>query len=92
MDESFLRMRDFIMATESLDVSETATEEPEAIVESVSSDTMLLQDMADIVFKLRAFMESNDGDVSLGIEMGMQRAADMIENAIRRHTDGVQIG
>ena len=37
------------------------------------------------MFKLRAFLESSGGDYALGVEAGMQRAADMVENALRRH-------
>ena len=49
-------------------------------------DTVLLEEMSEVVFKLRAFTESaDDGDLALGIEIGMQRAADMIENVLNRH-------
>jgi hypothetical protein len=41
--------------------------------------------LLDVVFKLRSFTESQDGEVGFGIELGMQRAADMIENVIARH-------
>lgn len=87
MDEWSEQMRDFIMATESLDEPETIPVESEPVTESVS-DVMLLQELADIVFKLRAFMENDSGDYALGVETGMQRAADMIENVILRHTTG----
>jgi len=33
-------------------------------------------------------MEDSAGDYALGVESGMQRAADMIENLIKRHTKG----
>lgn len=86
MDEWSVQMRDFIIATESLDEPETIPVESEPIMESVSSNAMILQELADVVFKLRAFMENDSGDYALGVETGMQRAADMIENVILRHT------
>jgi hypothetical protein len=50
---------------------------------------VLLSDLRDVVFRLRAFTESSeDGDVALGIEIGMQRAADMIERVLRSYEDG----
>lgn len=63
--------------------------EEKAIV-SFDQNTNLLNEMNDVVFKLRAFMESTEGDIGLGIEMGMQRAADMIQNVLNRY--GEQIG
>lgn len=87
MDE-FQRMRSYIMATAQL------TNEMEPVVETVplSEDTehpgSLLADLDTVIFKLRAFMESSGGDYALGVEIGMQRAADMIENVLRRHGQG----
>lgn len=89
MDEPFTQMRDFIMVTENLDLADADDAVPELIVESSDVQTPLLADLAEVVFKLRAFMESSDGDYALGVEMGMQRAAEMIENVIRRHRQGV---
>jgi hypothetical protein len=58
----------------------------EEVLDSRSSNNFLiLEQLNDIVFKLRAFTESVDGDYALGIETGMQRAADMIENIINQH-------
>jgi hypothetical protein len=45
----------------------------------------LVEELSEVVFKLRSFTESRDGDIGFGIELGMQRAADMIENVIKRH-------
>jgi len=86
MDEALLQMRDFIMASERLN----AEHEPDAevIVETSLPPESLLEDLNDIVFKLRAFTESREGELGLGVELGMQRAADMIENAIKRHHHG----
>lgn len=77
-------MRSYIMATEQL----TNEMEPVAETEPLNEDTdpgSLLADLDTVIFKLRAFMESSGGDYALGIETGMQRAADMIENVLRRH-------
>ena len=87
-DERFLQMREFIMATEGLNLVEAA-ECPEPILETSDLGdiplTVPVTELGDLVFKLRAFMESADGDYALGVESGMQRAADMIENLIRRY-------
>jgi len=86
MDEPFKQMREFLMVMEDLNPHDTV-EQPEPLIESPSTDVTLVQELADVVFKLRAFMESSNDEYALGVETGMQRAADMIENAIRRHTD-----
>lgn len=83
MDE-FQQMRSYIMATEQM-LTEDANPDELPIEDVVSSDLTLLEDLEDIVFRLRAFMESSGGEYALGVEYGMQRAADMIENAIKRH-------
>jgi hypothetical protein len=77
-------MRDFMTMTEALNESDndiaTPLDEPE-----VAPPRPLVEDLLDVVFKLRSFTESQDGEVGFGIELGMQRAADMIENVIARH-------
>lgn len=91
MDERFTGMRDFIMATENLNLADLTENVPEPSGEPLTearSDGELLSELANVVFRLRAFMESSDGDYALGVEMGMQRAADMIENVLRRHSQG----
>jgi hypothetical protein len=89
-----VQMRDFITMTEDLirngifeDVGEPllrATAEPPA----PSSPSVLLEELNDLVFKLRAFTDTNDDVLAEGIEVGMQRAADMIENMLNRHKEG----
>lgn len=83
MDDFNVSMREFIMATEML----TRQDVPAPLVEEepVSSEPSLLEDLEDVVFKLRAFMESSGGEYAYGVELGMQRAADMIERVIKRH-------
>lgn len=68
--------------------------EPEAVVETedLSVEHPCINECREVVFKLRAFMESAGGDYALGVEHGMQRAAEMIENIIRRHEKGDDIG
>ena len=56
-------------------------------VAAPSSPSMLLLELNDIVFKLRAFTETNDDVLAEGIELGMQRAADMIDNMLNRHRE-----
>jgi len=83
MDDSFTQMREYIMVTERLLQAEYGLEsDQEQLLEVVvpsNAETLLVEEMAEVVFKLRAFTESSDGEVGYGIEMGMQRAADMIE-------------
>lgn len=80
-------MRWYIEATESL----MHTDEPESVIQEAVTPppaTALLEDLNHMVFKLRAFMETSDGDYALGVETGLQRAAEMLENVIRRHATG----
>ena len=90
MEDPFAQMREFIVATEML-TSPVQSDEPIALTEADVShpipDVALREDLDRIIFKLRAFMESAGGDYSLGVETGMARAADMIENALKRHGD-----
>jgi hypothetical protein len=88
MDGSLGQLREYMMITERLMQAEYGPQEESIeIAEPVRQEVTLIEDMNDVVFKLRAFMESTDGEVGLGIEMGMQRAADMIENVLNRHGD-----
>lgn len=45
----------------------------------------LLESLHDLAFKLRGHSENDDGAQALGFEAGMQRAAEMIDNLLRRH-------
>jgi len=60
---------------------EAAVDEP-AIVQTSAT---LLEDLSAVVFKLRAFMGEGSDAGMYGIELGMQRAADMIEQTLGRH-------
>jgi len=46
----------------------------------------IFEDLHDVVFKLRSYTESEENnDLGFGVELGMQRAAEMIENVMRRY-------
>ena len=83
------QMRGFIFLAESLN-EDTAHVEPivEEVVEAEPVQALLMHDLGDLVFRLRGFMETEGGEYALGVETGMQRAADMIENLLRRHSEG----
>jgi hypothetical protein len=87
MEDPFAQMREFITVTEML--SNHQPEEPVVLAETEVShpipDVALREDLDRIIFKLRAFMEDCGGEYAQGVEWGMQRAADMIENALNRH-------
>jgi hypothetical protein len=76
------------MATEQLtdDMDDVAEAIP--LSEDTEHPISLLEDFGAVIFKLRAFMESSGGEYALGVETGMQRAADMIENVLKRHGQG----
>ena len=90
-------MKKFISITdELLEAYVSITTHPEMIVEHVveseePSEHPIIEECRDLVFKLRAFMEDASGDYALGVETGMQRAADMIENLLRRHLKGDEL-
>lgn len=86
MDESFVQMRDFMIMTDNLIGTESAPLQDAATDMTIAvCPHAIFEDLEDVVFKLRAFTESREGDIGLGVELGMQRAADMIENVINRH-------
>jgi hypothetical protein len=90
-DLSFQQMREFIGMTENLVGSDRAllAEDTNPVEpDMVPSLYLMFEDLQNVVFKLRAFTESREGDIGLGIELGMQRAADMIENVLKRHWAG----
>lgn len=87
-------MRTFIYLAESLvdsqyEDDEVITTESEVVEESET--VLILSDLSDLSQRMRAFMEAESGDYGLGVEMGMQRAAEMIENLIRRYNKGDQV-
>ncbi len=94
-DYSDLQMKEFIAVTDELLAAYTSFAPTTMIVESVEEpqdeyqEHPMLEECRDLIFKLRAFMEDSAGDYALGVETGMQRAADMIENLVRRHEKGI---
>lgn len=96
--DNFKQMRGFIEITDELlweyaritrhdqtYLTESVEEEPQ---QEEPTEHPMIAEAHDLVFKLRSFMEDSAGDYALGVETGMQRAADMIENLIRRHSKG----
>lgn len=72
--------------TENLIVIEPTDSVEPTVVEAVAPTFhAIFEDLQDVVFKLRAFTESREGDLGLGVELGMQRAADMLDNLLSRH-------
>jgi hypothetical protein len=88
------QMKDYISLTEELLACYAAVTRPETVyIEQIVEQNMptehpILSDCRDLVFKLRSTMENDAGEYALGVEMGMQRAADMIENLVRRFEKG----
>jgi len=95
--DNFKQMRGFIEITDDLLWAYAQVTRPDQVMlsESVEDPQQeepvehpMIADAHDLVFKLRSFMEDSSGDYALGVETGMQRAAEMIENLIRRHSKG----
>lgn len=90
-NNDFIQVRGYLTLIEQSlfqpDHSERTEPEPEA----PSADDRvqgLLRDLDNLVFKLRAHSENEHSETAIGLEAGMSRAADMVENLIRRHTSG----
>ena len=90
MTDLNMQMRNFIMLTEACTLCDAHDDLPQDDVSleppRVGLDD-IVPDLEALVFKLRAHFENQDGDLAMGIETGMSRAADMIESLIRRHTE-----
>ena len=86
--DDFTQMRSYIVLAETLAPAERANEEPD-VTDTVGDDTSaelaLIDDLRALVFKLRAHMDP--GEEGAAFDNGMNRAADMIENVIRRYTE-----
>jgi hypothetical protein len=87
-------MRTYIVlaeaATTGLDEETAKIVEETPVVETETP--IIMHDLGELVFKLRGFMETSSGEYALGVETGMQQAADMIENLIRRYNKGDNLG
>lgn len=82
MDDSFIKMRGFIKLFEEDDV-------PEIIDDDVLSDQnkSIIADLRLLIDKLNNHMETDDTAQSLGVEMGFQRVASMIENLVKKYEE-----
>lgn len=66
---------------------EHMVKEETPLVETVVEPTFteyLKSELEALVFKLKAFQETENGDYAMGVEVGMRRAAEMIENLIMK--------
>lgn len=55
--------------------------------ENILSENAIISDLKDAVFRLRSIMEmTGSEDYSHGVDIGMSRAADIIENIINRYS------
>lgn len=84
-------MRNFIILAEHF-ANTPSNDEVEYVEEPVKEPELnpaLMHDLGELCSRMRAFMETESSDeYALGIETGMQRAADMIENLVRRYSTG----
>jgi len=84
-----MEMRGFMELAESLEYTGEMVETAAPVVEAapvVPKANRLLEDLRDVMFKLRSHLEEeSSGDRGVGVEIGMQRASDMIERIIRSH-------
>lgn len=81
------QIRSYIQITESLEYIEPVVAPVEVEIVVVDEKDTMKQGLRDLVARLRSHMETEEGDFSLGVEYGMQMAADMIENLISRSED-----
>lgn len=86
MDDEFVKMRGLIKLVEYTDYSEP--EFIEEFEETPSQDnSILIEKINDLIFKLRSHLESEDSDKSLGIEIGLQMAAEMLEHLVKNYSE-----
>lgn len=93
MTDHEAQMRGFIVLAEEY-ASRTFGAAPTPTVERVDAtpapaplnEAVLFEELRALSYKLRAY-ESNDGADAMGVMLGMERAAEMVDNFVRRHTD-----
>ena len=83
-------MRDFISLVEEYSYPNVVIESDGlSKIEEIKKETSmpdLFTDLRYIIEKLRAHMENGENeDINFGVEEGMQRAAEMIENCLKRY-------
>jgi hypothetical protein len=85
MDED---IRKFIDLTESLVIPPMPMQQPVVLEPEVPDqpelEDELVQDMEKLIFKLRSYQDPDIGEYSAGVEAGMNRAADMVQNLLNR--------
>lgn len=87
MADEIVQIREYINLLEGVSFEEPTIIE-ETISEEIQMEHPIIAELSDAIFKMRAFMETEGGDYALGVETGMLRAADMIENIINRQKEG----
>lgn len=82
MDDNFIKMRGFIKLFEEDDV-------PEIIDDAVISvqNKSIMDDLRLLIDRLNNHMETDDTEQSLGVEIGFQRVALMIENLVKKYEE-----
>jgi hypothetical protein len=82
-------IRRYIRLTENTAVS---PEDEDVILESIQvpgldDSTPLLEDVSDMIFKLRSYSEPDETlDYARGVEEGLALAANMLERLLERHS------
>lgn len=68
-------------------------DEDDRLVESISADlplnevNVLMEDLGDVIFKLKSYRELDGSeDYALGVEEGLQLAADMLARLLESHS------
>lgn len=87
MEDEFIKMRELMKLIEtdaSIIVEFTEEDEPEQNSQRFF-DNNVVEDLKSLVSKLNNHYEAEDSEQSMGIEMGFQRAAEMIENIIKKY-------
>ncbi len=76
-------IRSFIRISEALSQQpELLTEDFDVIPASDSTDHELITKLEDLIFKMKSYQSSDGGPDSIGIEMGMAMAADMLRDLL----------
>lgn len=73
--------------------SEVKQEDDSLLLDEVASElsldkaSVLLEDLGDVIFKLKSYRETGSSEeYSLGVEEGLQLAADMLTRLIESHS------
>jgi hypothetical protein len=54
------------------------------VLPSPTIEHVIEDEVNGLIFKLRSYQDPESGDYALGVEAGMNRAADMLQNMINR--------